>query len=563
MQPIWLKQYGYVPTSVEYEEGSLFEQFRRSAYKNRYKMATDYFGAILRYDGLLSRVEATANALHNLGIKAGDRVCICLPNMPSAATVFYAVSRIGAVSVMVHPLSSTEELKRFLTQTKAKALVLMDVAYQKHGQMLKQLGLHNVICCSMWEDAPWFKQAIIKNVVLKKVKLKKVPTVPMRLKELIARNDYDCPVPPYEWDAKKETAVIMFSGGSSAAPKGICLSAFNFAALAGQVYSQIKDWPEEPRMMAILPFFHGFGLGVCMHAALIYGMTSIMVSQFNAKEFSDILRKKKPHIITGVPTLYEALLREEKLKNTDLSFLKGVFVGGDACPLPLKQRMDVFLEKHGASVRLKEGYGLTETVTACVVTPPEQERVGSIGVPLPDVFVKICPSDSLAPLPAGEVGEIVISSPTLMLGYLDEETKVIFTDKDGTRWLRTGDLGKMDEEGYLYFSGRLKRIVKVSGFPVYPGQIEQTIESFEGVSRCCCISVPDDYKINVIKAIVQPETMPEDPRAYAAEILRQCRDQLNVYSRPRVIELMAQLPTTKVGKVDWKSLQERENQKNR
>ncbi|MBQ6946483.1 MAG: acyl--CoA ligase [Clostridia bacterium] len=561
MNPIWLEQYGYVPEHGTYAEGTLYEQFRRSAYKNRYKFAVDYFGATIRYDKFLRRVDATANALYNLGIRAGDRVCICLPNMPDAAALFYAASRLGAVSVMVHPLSTAEDLARFLQQTEAKALFLMDVAYGKHEQMLQQSGLQTVVCCSMWEDAPAFKRPIIRRAVLKKAKLRRVPKVPARLSQLRRHTDYRCPNAPFTGEAHQDTAVIMFSGGSSAEPKGIRLSAHNFAALAGQVYCQIEGWPEEPKMMAILPFFHGFGLGVCMHAALIYGMTSIMVAQFNAKEFADILKKKKPNIITGVPTLYEALLREKKLEKTDLSFLKGVFVGGDACPLPLKERVDRFLKQHNAKVTLKEGYGLTETVTACVVTPPTQEKVGSIGVPLPDVYVKICGENSLRPLPAGQVGEIVISSPTLMLGYLEQEDtdKVIFTDETGRRWLRTGDLGKMDEAGYLFFAGRIKRIVKVSGFPVYPGQIEQIIEGFEGVARCCCISVPDDYKINVIKAIVQPTVMPENPKDFVADLLARCKDELNVYSRPRVVEILPELPVTKVGKVDWKVLQQRED----
>ncbi len=563
MKPVWLEQYDYVPEHGVYAQGSLYEQFRRSAYKNRYKFAVDYFGATLRYDKFLQRVEATANVLHNLGLRPGERVCICLPNMPDAAALFYAVSRLGGVSVMVHPLSTTEELARFLQQTEAAYLFLMDVAYVKHKEMLEQSGLRNVVCCSMWEDAPWYKRGIIRNAVLQKAGLRRPPEVPARLCQLRRHTDDHCALEPYEGEAARDTAVIMFSGGSSAEPKGIRLSAANFAALAGQVYCQIKDWPEEPRMMAILPFFHGFGLGVCMHAALIYGMTSIMVARFNAKEFSAILRKKKPHIITGVPTLYEALLREKSLQKTDLSFLKGVFVGGDACPAPLKERMDYFLKSHGASVTLKEGYGLTETVAACVVTPPLRERSGSIGVPLPDVFVKICGRDSLQPLPCGEVGEIVISSPTLMLGYLEQADtdRVIFTDESGRRWLRTGDLGRMDAKGYLYFEGRIKRIVKVSGFPVYPGQIEQIIEGFDGVARCCCVSVPDDYKINVIKAIVQPAVMPADPKAFAADLLARCKAELSVYGRPRVIELLPELPVTKVGKVDWKALQQREDQR--
>ncbi len=562
-QPVWLQQYDFVPQHGEYAAGTLYEQFRRAAYKYRYRFAIDYFGNKLRYDKLLSRVDATANALHNMGLRQGDRVCICLPNCPTAAVLFYAVSRLGGVSVMVHPLSSTEELERFLHQTRSKMLFLMDVAYVKHAEMLEQSGLRNVVCCSLWEDAPACKRPFIRKTVLKKAKLRRLPAVPARLSEMVSYTDYDCPFPPYTGDAAADTAVIMFSGGSSAEPKGIRLSARNFAALAGQVYCQIPDWPEEASILAILPFFHGFGLGVCMHTALTKGLTSIMIPQFNAREFAAVLRKKKPNVITGVPTLYEALLREKSLQKTDLSFLKGVFVGGDACPPQLKVRMDRFLARHGAKVQLKEGYGLTETVTACVVTPPRRERMGSIGVPLPDVYVKICSQDSLQSLPPNTIGEIVIASPTLMLGYLRQEDtdRVIFTDETGCRWLRTGDIGRMDRDGYLYFEGRIKRIVKVSGFPVYPAQIEQKIEGFDGVARACCVAIPDDYKMNVIKAIVQPEKMPPDPKEYVAALLRRCKAELNVYNRPRVIELMETLPTTKVGKVDWKLLQQRENQR--
>lgn len=563
MEALWHKQYDFVPLHPEYAEGTLYEQFRRSAYKNRYKIAIDYFGTPLRYDRLLARVDALANALHNLGLKAGDRVCICLPNMPDAAALFYASARIGAVSVMVHPLSSTEELREFILQTEAKALFIMDAAFVKHQAMLQEIKFNNVICCSMWSDASALKRPFIKKAVLKKAGLSRAPKTPASIKELIKHNDYECPLPPVQTSAKEDTAVILFSGGSSGAPKGICLSAYNFAALAGQVYCQIEKWPEDPKMLAILPFFHGFGLGVCMHTALIYGMTSLMVPQFSAKEFAAILCKKKPHIITGVPTLYEALLREKNMKKADLSFLKGVFVGGDACPPSLKKRVDAFLKEHGATVTLKEGYGLTETVTACVVTPPKKEKVGSIGVPLPEVDVKVCDPKTLAPQPFDKLGEIVISGPTVMLGYLDkaETEKVLVRDENGTVWLRTGDVGRMDAEGYLYFEGRIKRIVKVSGFPVYPAVIEQMIENMEGVARCCCVAVPDDYKMNVIKAIIQPDQMPKEPRAFVARVLGECKEKLSVYARPRVVELMEALPTTKVGKVDWKALQKREYQR--
>lgn len=437
---------------------------------------------------------------------------------------------------------------------------MLDVAYVKHREMLLASKVHNVVCVSMWEDAPWFKRHFIRKSVLQRAGLKVAPEVPIRLSELIKLNDFSNKAIEHKGDFKTETAAILFSGGSSGEPKGIRLSSYNFNVLACQVYSQIKEWPKEAGMMAILPFFHGFGLGVCMHASMQFGMTSVMVAQFNATEFAKILKQKKPAVITGVPTLYQALLQEKSMQKTDLSFLKGVFCGGDACPPNLKKEFDEFLKNHGSPVCLKEGYGLTETVTACVVTPPEREKEGAVGVPLPDVLVKICKPGTDTELPYGEVGEILISSPSIMLGYLDKEDtdQVLYPHADGRMWLRTGDIGKMDDEGYLYFTGRIKRVVKVSGFPVYPNKIEEFICAIEGVRQCCCIAVPDPYKMNKIKAFVVPAKENEDPKLFAKMILDTCGAYLNTYSRPRVVEIAKELPTTKVGKVDYLAVERME-----
>lgn len=563
MKPVWTARYDFVPEHLTYAESSLYETFRQTAYRYRYRTAIDYFGAEIRYDRLLQRVDAAANMLFNMGVKAGDRVGIALPNVPDAATLFFAVNRLGAISVMIHPLSSSDELAFYIRENNMKALFLLDLAYPKHRAMLEKNAVHNIVCLSLWDHAPGVKKSFIRRAALARAKLKKVPAVPGKLNDMLALNDFQNRQLGGFTDVKKDTAAILYSGGSSGMPKGICLSSYNFNALAAQVYSQIENWPETPGMMAILPFFHGFGLGVCLYAALTNGMRCIMVPQFNAAEFAKILRRKKPTIITGVPTLYEALRREKKMKRVDLSFLRGVFCGGDACPPTLKKEFDEFLKTHGAPVQMKEGYGLTETVTACVVTPPKSEKPGAVGVPLPDVYVKICRPKSDEVCPPGEIGEILISSPTVMLGYLDpEDTKeVLYPHADGRLWLRTGDLGYMDEDGFLYFSGRMKRIVKVSGVPVYPNKIEEFIGSLPGVARCCCVAIADDYKMNVIKALIVPDRPPEDPKAFAKRVLEACREHLNTYSRPRVIEIVDHLPLTKVGKVDWREVQCRETER--
>ncbi len=563
MTPTWTKFYDFVPEHLEYPEKTLYETFKAAAYKHRYRAAIDYYGARMRFDTLLDRVGAVSNVLVNLGVRKGDRVGVCLPNLPSAASLFYAVSRLGAVCVMIHPLSSSDEIAQIVRETGMNTLFLTDVALPRHQKTLAECGVHNAVCVSLWEDAPLFKRPFIRRAAVKRAGLSTTPECPNLLREMVKLSDFKNKTLDTPTDPVNDTAVILYSGGSSGRPKGIRLSSFNFNALAYQVCSQVDDWPQDPSMMAILPFFHGFGLGVCLHAALIHGITSVMMAQFSARGFLDILRKKKPNVITGVPTLYEAILREKKAKIGDLSFLRGVFCGGDACPASLKKRFNKFLEEHGASVRLKEGYGLTETVTACVVTPPNHEREGAVGVPLPDVYVKICKAKSEEEMPTGRIGEILVSSPTLMLGYLDEQdtAAVLSRHADGRTWLRTGDLGRMDADGYLYFTGRIKRVVKVSGFPVYPDLIEEVIGAISGVERVCCIAVPDPYKMNVIKAIVVPTDKTVDPKAFARKVMDTAARYLNVYARPRRIELTASLPLTKVGKVNYLAVEMAERKK--
>lgn len=552
----WTKAYDYVPTHLSYSEQTLFEAFRQMAYRCKYETAIDYFGRRIRYVDLLQRVEQCFNLLENMQIGKGDTVCLCLPNIPDVAALFYAINRLGAQCLMVHPLSTPEELATCMTQTQAKALFLMNVAYPRHKETLQQMKMQNVICCAIWDDAPFYKRLFVKKAVLKKAKMKKAPIVPAKLCEMRAK----CAYPPravVESRAKEDTAVILYSGGSSGTPKGIRLSSYAFNALASQVYSQLKDPKIGCKILAILPVFHGFGLGVCVHTALVKGMTCIMVPQFDATSFANLIAQKKPQVIAGVPTLYEALRREKKMEKVDLSCLQGVFCGGDALPLSLKKSFDEFLREHGASVTLKEGYGLTETVTACVVTPPLTEKEGSIGVPLPDVYVAVCDSESGESVPFGEVGEICIKTPTLMLGYLSEKDtdEVIREHSDGEKWLHTGDLGWMDEDGFIYFSGRKKRMFKVSGFPVYPNQIEEIINRMDEVAMCCCVSVPDPYKMNKVKVFVVPTDKTTDIGLFAQKVTRYCKEALNIYSQPRLIEVRASLPLTKVGKVDFKAMQ--------
>ena len=367
---------------------------------------------------------------------------------------------------------------------------------------------------------------------------------------------------PKKLPAANDCASILYSGGTTGTTKGIMLSNLNFNALGLQTIAASGFAPiDGMKMLSVMPVFHGFGLGIGIHTALIGGACCILVPQFNVKTYADLLIKKQPNIIPGVPTLFEALLRAEKLENADLSCLKGVFCGGDSLSIELKKKVDEFLKAHNASVQIRQGYGLTECVTASCLTPKDYNRVGSIGVPFPDTYYKIVKPGTTDEVDPNVEGEICISGPSVMLCYMNNESETANTLRrhaDGRIWMHSGDLGKMDEDGFVYFSQRIKRMIITSGYNVYPGQLENIIDGHEKVLLSCVIGVKDPYKIQKVKAFVvlRPNYEPSD--AIKQELFDYCRGQIAKYAMPYDIEFRTELPKTLVGKVAYRVLEEEE-----
>ena len=277
------------------------------------------------------------------------------------------------------------------------------------------------------------------------------------------------------------------------------------------------------------------------------------------KNLYKILRTKKPNFIPGVPTLFEALLRTKTLEKTDLSFLRGVFCGGDTLPPDLKDRVDDFLKNHGAKVQIREGYGTTECVTASCLTPKDYNKRGSIGIPFPDTYYMITKTGTTEPAATGEEGEICLRGPSVMLGYANDEAETanaLRRHDDGLVWLHTGDLGYMDDEGFLYFRQRLKRLIITSGYNIYPTQVEAVISSHPAVHLCCVIGVKDSYKMERVKAFVMVRPGFEAGDELADDIKRYCRERMIKVAVPKEIEFREDLPRTLVGKVDYRKLEE-------
>ena len=563
----WLRYYDTTPAYLDYPKKTVYEMVRAAADKYPKNVAYEFMGKKTTFAEFMERIDRTAKAYLAMGIGRGDRVTICMPNCPQALDSFYALNRIGAVSNMIHPLSAASEIKFYLDFSRSKAILTLDQFYGKVAGILPELENKDTVLliARIVDELP-----PVLAVGFALTKGRKIPPLPKKGKYMTwnkfmqAGRRRDLPLPK-ELGRFTDCASILYSGGTTGTTKGIMLSNLNFNACGLQTIAASGFAPiNGMKMLSVMPVFHGFGLGIGIHTALIGGATCILVPQFNVKTYAELLIKKQPNIIPGVPTLFEALLRAENLENADLSCLKGVFCGGDSLSVELKKKVDAFLKAHNATVQIRQGYGLTECVTASCLTPKDYNRVGSIGVPFPDTYYKIVKVGTTEEVDADIEGEICISGPSVMMCYMDnpEETEhTLRRHADGRVWMHSGDLGKMDEDGFIYFSQRIKRMIVTSGYNVYPGQLENVIDGHEKVLLSCVIGVKDPYKIQKVKAFVvlKPDYEPSD--AIREEILEYCRGHIAKYAMPYDIEFRAELPKTLVGKVAYRVLEEEENER--
>ncbi len=560
----WLKFYGETPAHLTYPRKTIYQMVRETADRNPDLAAYEFMGKETTYAQFMERIDLTAQSFLAMGVRKGDRVTICMPNSPQALDCFYALNRIGAVGNMIHPLSAAQEIKFYLDFSHSHVILTLDQFYPKVESIRRELKDPATILVARIKDE--LPAALAVGYAL--TTGRKLPKVPRQAPGLLHWKDFiaagkkrSLPLPADDGQAN-DGAAILYSGGTTGTTKGILLSNLNFNALGLQTLAASGFAPiTGMKMLSVMPVFHGFGLGIGIHTALMGGATCILVPQFNVKTYADLLVKKKPQIIPGVPTLFEALLRAEKLEKADLSFLKGVFCGGDSLSVELKKKVDAFLAEHNASVQIRQGYGLTECVTASCLTPKDYNREGSIGVPFPDTYYKICKPDTQEEVEANVEGEICLTGPSVMVEYVDnaEETRNTLRRHDDNRiWLHTGDLGKMDEDGFIYFSQRIKRMIVTSGYNVYPGQLENVIDGHEKVLLSCVIGVKDPYKMQKVKAFVvlKPDIAPSEE--VKAELMDYCRQHIAKYALPYDMEFRTELPKTLVGKVAYRVLEEEE-----
>lgn len=555
----WKEYLGDVPMHLDYFQGTMFEAVEAVARKYPDGVAFDFMGRSTTYRELVRETETCARALKTLGIREGDKVTIAMPNCPQAIYMFYAINLVGGIASMIHPLSAEKEIEFYLKDSGAVAAITLDQFYGKFVAIRENTGISNLIITSI-QDA--LSPAMKLGYAL--TEGRKIPKLPedapvIRWKEFKAL--HKCGHNFRIRRKANDPAVILYSGGTTGTSKGIVLTNLNFNALGQQVIAANPMFRPGDKMLSAMPIFHGFGLGVCIHTMLSQGGRCILVPRFTPKSYAKDLVKNRCNFIAGVPTLYEALLRLNDMEGADLSCLKGVFSGGDSLSVELKKKLDKFLYDHKATVQVREGYGTTETVTACCLTPAHMYKEGSIGLPFPDTYIKIVKPGTDEELPYGEQGEILLSGPTVMkeyMGHPEETAQTLRTHGDGLAWVYTGDLGTMDNQGFIYFKGRAKRMIVTSGYNVYPAQLENILDAHKFVQMSCVIGVPDSYKMQKVKAFVKlvPGVKPNEETKQI--LMDYCRKHIAKYAMPYDIAFKEDMPKTLVGKVAYRVLEEEE-----
>ena len=552
----WDKYYDKDKRNISIPNISIYDYFERTTINHEYDSSINYFGEKTSYIELISKIDLCAKALASIGIRENDVVTICLPNVPEAIISFYAVNKIGAIASMLHPLSSEEEIKDSLIKTKSVCLFLHNASYEKVENIIDSTKVYKTILISPRDSMPsllGLGYLLTKDL---KVKIPKNTEKFMYWYNFLEKgNLYNKDV--FIRRTKENDAVILHSGGTTGTPKNIVLTNGNINAIMEQAKIIFNDIGPGDKFLSILPMFHCFGLVVNI-CPLMFSAEVILIPQFDAKRFDKLIRKYQPNILLGVPTLFEALIKNPYMQGLDMSNIKYVVSGGDTLSIEKNEKVNKFLKEHNSKAHIIQGYGMTETTGPATFGAKGSDKLGSVGIPLPGNKVKIINRDTMEEVNTKEIGEICISGPTVMSRYLNnrEETNAIIKKHpDNIEWVHTGDLGYIDEDGVLFFLQRLKRMIISSGYNVYPSHIEEILQKNELIEEAGVIGIPHPYKIQVPKAYIVLKKNITDEVEAINKIKKYCEKNLSKYMIPKYFVIRKELPKTLVGKINYKELE--------
>ena len=557
----WRKYYQKKHMKIWLKDENIYQFLMRKIEKYNYydKTAITYFSTHISYREFVKKIDETAEKFLSLGVRKYDIVTILSANIPEALYSFYALSKIGAVANMLHPLLSENEIKQALNTYETKYLMALDITLNTVDKIVRDTKVEKVIVISPSNSMNIFMKVLynIKTIKTRKKHLDK--NLYIKWKDFMLMKNSTRTINRVA--SKDDPALILQSGGSTGTPKGIVLSNGNINASTIAALNAYPDLCKDDRILGIMPIFHGFGLEVSINDAFCCGAEVVLIPTFKASKFHELLIKHKPTVLVGVPTLFEALTTNEHMNDIDLSRLKYVIGGGDTLNKQRVENINKFLHDHGAKTNMIQGYGLTEAVAAACVDLRNNSRPGTIGIPWPGIYIGIFEPNTENRVDFNVDGEICICGPTVMLGYYNNEGETNLTlrhHKDGNIWLHTGDIGSMDEDGFVTYKQRLKRMIVSSGYNVYPSQIEEVLEKHEAIEAASVIGIPHPYKMEVPKAFIVLKKGYKLDDELKEELIKHCKKNLAVYSVPKEYEALDKLPKTMIGKVDFKKLKERE-----
>jgi long-chain acyl-CoA synthetase len=554
----WIKWYleGVSP-DIAVEEKSVVDTFDETTEKWKDKTAVVFYGRKMSYKEIRDQVDRFATALQDLGIKKGDKIALLLLNSPQFVIAYYGALKAGATLTAISPVYVSSEIKYQLEDSGAKMIICLDILYdnvEKSG-----VKLDAVILTSIGEYLPGMKKFLGSSVLRAVYQKMAAPPVELferegfyKFQDLIKK--YPPNPPEIKFNVREDAVTLPYTGGTTGSPKGAVVTHYNFAAareLADDFFGSIVEEGKEV-IIAYLPFYHIYGQAVVMMGGLTQGYTSILITTPDPDDILSAVESYKGSIFYGVPSLYEYLKDYEKTNRVNWKRIKVLISGADAL---LEDTARGWEKRTGAPIH--EGWGMTETTSVGMLNPYGRTKIGSFGVPMPGCVAGIVEAEGTKFLPVGETGELVFKGPTVFTGYWQkpEATKEVFLDIDGERWLRTGDLAKMDEEGYFYFYDRKKDMIKYKGLQVFAREVEEVLTSHPQVREAGVIGVPDPEVGEKVKAIVVLESEARG-KVSEEELMKYCAGKISGYMVPKIIEFRGEVPKTDIGKVSRRELRE-------
>lgn len=556
----WLKWYlKDVPPDVEIPEKSVVQTFDEGTDKWINKTAIIFYGKKMSYKELREQVDRFATALHDLGITKGDRVALLLLNSPQFIIAYFGALKAGATITAISPLYVSPEIKYQLEDSEAKTIVCQDILYDN----VERTGvkLDRVILTSITEYLPGTKKFLGSSVLRAVYQKMAAPPVEIyeregfyRFQDLLTK--YPANPPKIKFNIREDLVTLPYTGGTTGLPKGAMITHYNLTAAR---YLGEKFWGDvvqegKETILAYLPFYHIYGQAVVMMGGLSQGYTLVIFTTPDLDDILNAMESYKATIFYSVPSLYEFLRDYHRTDRVNWKRIKVLISGADA----LLEDTAKGWEKRTAT-KIHEGWGMTETSSVGMVSPYGKPKVGSFGIPLPNTVAGIIDPEGTNFLPVGDIGELVVKGPQVCKGYWNkpEETKKMFVDINGETWLRTGDLAKMDEDGYFYFYDRKRDMIKYKGLAVFAREVEEVLVSHPKVKEAGVIGVPDPDVGEKVKAIVVLETEARG-KISEEEIIKYCGERLAHYKCPKIVEFRGEVPKTDVGKVSRRELREEE-----